>query len=175
MRSTLRKATFIGVVIGGVLGFGPTPADAQVFLGGGGTSLSIGVGSGYGGFGYPGLAATGYGLGYPGLGGYGYPGLGSYSYSRGYAGYGSPGLGYGGYGYAPPVSTYYGLGGHDAVPHWHNTQTPVGSVNWYGLGQHDFVPHGHVQTPYSYTGYSSSPFSRTQSFYSPYPPVYRPW
>jgi hypothetical protein len=71
---------------------------------------------------------------------------------------------YRGYGYS-----YYGMGRHDFVPHWHQTSTPYGSYSWYGLGAHDFVPHYHTRTPYTYRGYSATPWSYTQSYYSPYP------
>ena len=85
-----------------------------------------------------------------------------------------PGYGYPGY-YNPPVTGYYGNGGHDYVPHWHQTTTPLGTFNWYGNGLHDVLPHQHIQTPYSYQGFSARPFRFTQSFYQPYPYTYSPW
>ncbi|HXG12451.1 MAG TPA: hypothetical protein VNK04_22025 [Gemmataceae bacterium] len=70
---------------------------------------------------------------------------------------------------------YFGRGGHDVVPHWHQTYTPFGSFSWYGLGPHDFVPHAHTYDPFSYRGYSYTPWSYTESYYSPYPYYYAPW
>ena len=85
-------------------------------------------------------------------------------------GYGNVAPAYAGYG------GYFGNGGHDAVPHWHQTTTPYGSYNWYGLGAHDFQPHAHQVTPYSYQGYSASPWGYTTSFYPRYPGyTYAPW
>lgn len=85
-----------------------------------------------------------------------------------------PAYGYPGY-YPPPVTGYYGNGGHDFVPHWHQTATPFGTFTWFGNGPHDYLPHQHVQTPYSYEGYSVRPFRFTRSIYSPYPYTYAPW
>jgi len=124
-----------------------------------------------GGYGYGG----GYGGGYDGGsygGGYGSPG-GYSSYGGGSNGYGGYGGGYGGYGV--PSYSYYGNGGHDTVPHTHTTQTPIGSFNWYGAGAHDYQPHGHTQTPYGVQSYSGGPFTRTTSYASPTPYIYRPW
>ena len=76
----------------------------------------------------------------------------------------------GGYGgYQGGYGGYYGNGGHDYAPHLHQTQTPIGSYQWYGNGVHDYVPHGHTYTPYSYQGYSPSPWGYTQSYYPRYP------
>lgn len=86
-------------------------------------------------------------------------------------GFGGPSYGWNGGGFR----SYYGNGGHDFVPHWHQTQTPFGSYSWYGLGGHDFQPHVHTQTPYSYQGYSFSPWGATQSYYSPSPYYFSPW
>jgi hypothetical protein len=87
------------------------------------------------------------------------------------------GYGYGGNGggYGVPSSSYYGNGGHDAVPHWHTTQTPIGGFSWYGTGRHDYAPHVHTQTPYGITGYSGGFFNRTQSYAPPTPYIYQPW
>jgi hypothetical protein len=94
-------------------------------------------------------------------------GFGFGGYGGGYRGFGS---GYGGYG------GYFGNGGHDAVPHWHQTTTPFGSFGWYGLGAHDFQPHVHSISPYSYQGYSVSPWGNTTSYYPRYPGyTYAPW
>ncbi len=99
--------------------------------------------------------------GYGGMYGYGYGGPG---FGGGFGGFGG---GYGG---------YYGNGGHDSVPHWHQTTTPFGSFGWYGLGAHDFQPHAHTYSPYSYEGHSVSPFGYTRSFYAPSPNYYyAPW
>ena len=97
-------------------------------------------------------------------------GYGGGQYQGGYGGYQG---GYGGYqgGYGG----YYGNGGHDYAPHWHQTQTPIGSFQWYGNGAHDYVPHGHTYTPNSYQGYSSSPWGFTQSNYPRYPNSYYQW
>ena len=85
-------------------------------------------------------------------------------------GYGAYGSGYGGYG------GYFGNGGHDAVPHWHQTTTPFGSYGWFGLGAHDFQPHTHSVSPYSYQGYSASPWGFTTSYYPRYRGyTYAPW
>jgi hypothetical protein len=89
-----------------------------------------------------------------------------------------PGYGYPGYGvpgYGPPAYGYYGNGGHDFVPHWHRTTTAFGTFMWYGNGPHDYLPHHHVRTPFSYRGYSVTPFGATESFYPPYPYTYTPW
>lgn len=72
-------------------------------------------------------------------------------------------------------SYYYGMGEHDFVPHWHKTQTPFGTYRWFGLGQHDFVPHEHRVTPWSYKGYSYTPWGATRSYYPRYPAYYAPW
>lgn len=88
------------------------------------------------------------------------------------------GGGFGGYGggFGGGFGGYYGNGGHDSVPHWHQTTTPFGSFNWYGLGDHDFQPHMHSVSPYSYQGYSTSPWGNTTSFYPRYPRyTYAPW
>ena len=84
--------------------------------------------------------------------------------------------GFGGYGggYGVPSYNYYGNGGHDAQPHMHNTQTPIGSFQWYGNGAHDFSPHGHTQTPYGITSYNGG-YNNTQSYSPPAPYVYMPW
>ncbi len=118
--------------------------------------------------------AQGYGDagGYPGVygGGFfagGFPG----AYGGGYGGY--PG-GYGGYG---PGYRYYGNGGHDLAPHWHTTQTPLGSFAWYGNGAHDVMPHEHTHSPYGgYRSYSPSPFGGvTTSYHNSTPYIYMPW
>ncbi len=106
--------------------------------------------------------------------GYGYGGggyYGGYGQSYGGGGYG----GYGG-GYSPGYQ-YYGNGGHDYSPHWHTTQTPIGSFAWYGNGAHDLRPHEHTQSPYGgYRGYSPSPFGGvTTSYYNSTPYTYMPW
>lgn len=90
---------------------------------------------------------------------------------NGYGGYGNRGFGYsGGFG------GYYGNGGHDMVPHWHQTTTQFGSFSWYGNGAHDYQPHAHTYSPYSYEGHSVSPFGYTRSFYPRYPNyTYAPW
>ena len=83
-----------------------------------------------------------------------------------------------GYTYSPYWSgygSYYGRGGHDVVPHWHDTYTPFGSVRWYGRGSHDFRPHAHGYTPFSYEGLSASPWGVTRSYYPRYPYYYAPW
>ncbi len=120
---------------------------------------------GLAGVGIPAAQAQGFG-GYPG-GGYG----GGY-HGRGYYGGGSYGGGYGG-GY----QQYYGNGGHDFQPHWHTTQTPVGSFAWYGNGAHDLQAHEHTRSPYGgYRGYSPSPFGGvTTSYYPSTPYTYMPW
>jgi hypothetical protein len=83
---------------------------------------------------------------------------------------------YGPYGYyGAPAYGYYGNGGHDFVPHWHQTTTPFGTFSWYGNGPHDYMPHQHIRTPYSYQGFSATPFSYTQSFYPTTPYYYAPW
>ena len=99
---------------------------------------------------------SGYGYGWPGGNG-------------GQGGYGGGFGGQGGY------SSYYGNGGHDYQPHWHTTQTPFGNSQWYGNGPHDFRPHQHTRTPYSYQGYSSNPWSSTQSYYPQQPYYFAPW
>ena len=90
----------------------------------------------------------------------GYGGYGGGGYGGGYGGGGYQGGGYGGGGGGyNSGSRYYGNGGHDLAPHWHNTQTPIGSFNWYGNGAHDLRPHEHTNSPYGgYRGYSPSPF-----------------
>lgn len=108
--------------------------------------------------------------------GCGYPGGGYGGYSGGgYGGYG----GYSGGGYASsnPGINYYGNGGHDFQPHWHTTQTPVGSFGWYGNGAHDLQAHEHTQSAYGgYQGYSPSPFGGvTTSYYNSTPYTYMPW
>jgi hypothetical protein len=88
------------------------------------------------------------------------------------------GGGYGGYagGIGGGYGSYYGNGGHDATPHWHQTNTPYGSSMWFGNGAHDFQPHMHSYSPNSYQGYSSSPWGNTTSYYSQYPGyTYMPW
>jgi hypothetical protein len=86
-----------------------------------------------------------------------------------------------GYGYFPgggygvPSYSYYGNGGHDFQPHWHTTQTPIGSFSWFGNGTHDFQPHVHNQTPYGITSYSGGPFMQTQSYSPPTPYTFMPW
>jgi hypothetical protein len=70
---------------------------------------------------------------------------------------------------------YYGFGGHDAVPHWHRTYTPFGSLTWYGRGAHDYRPHLHTYGAYGYRGYSPTPFGPTVNYYPPYPYYYAPW
>jgi hypothetical protein len=93
----------------------------------------------------------------------------------GYSGGGYYGGGYGGLGYSPTYQ-YYGNGGHDAVPHWHNTYTPFGTVTWFGSGAHDFQPHEHTVSPYGgYRGYSAGPFGITESIYQSTPYIYMPW
>jgi hypothetical protein len=106
--------------------------------------------------------AQGFG-GYPG----GYGGGYGASYGSGYGG------GYGGYN--NPGFSYYGNGGHDFQPHWHTTQTPIGSIGWYGNGAHDFQPHVHTQTPFGITGYSGGLFQQTQSYSPPTPYTFMPW
>jgi hypothetical protein len=81
----------------------------------------------------------------------------------------------GGGGHGAPGFSYYGNGGHDAAPHWHTTQTPLGSFSWFGTGAHDFRPHVHTQTPYGITSYSGGRFHRTRSYSPPTPYIYRPW
>jgi hypothetical protein len=94
----------------------------------------------------------------------------------GWYGFGGPGFGRGFGGFGGAWGGYYGNGGHDSVPHWHQTTTPFGSYNWFGLGTHDFQPHVHTYSPYSYEGSSVSPFGYTRSFYSPSPNYYyAPW
>ncbi len=116
--------------------------------------------------------AQGYG-GYYG-GGYG-QGYGGGGYGLGYGG-GGYGPGYGG-GYSVPTQQYYGNGGHDFQPHWHTTQTPLGSFAWYGNGAHDLRPHEHTNSPYGgYRSYSPSPFGGvTTSYHNSTPYVYMPW
>jgi hypothetical protein len=82
--------------------------------------------------------------------------------------FGNPGAG--------PGYRYYGNGGHDAVPHWHNTYTPFGAVPWFGVGAHDFRPHEHTVSPAGgYRGYSATPFGLTESIYPSTPYTYMPW
>jgi hypothetical protein len=100
-------------------------------------------------------------------------GLAAVAPAHAHGGYG-PGYGFGGY-YRAPAYGYYGNGGHDFVPHWHRTTTPFGTFMWYGNGPHDYLPHQHLRTPYSYQGFSATPFGTTQSFYPPYPYAYMPW
>jgi hypothetical protein len=85
-----------------------------------------------------------------------------------------PGYGYSGFSAAPAFG-YYGNGGHDFMPHWHQTTTPFGTFSWYGNGPHDYLPHQHIRTPYSYQGFSATPFGYTQSFYPTTPYYYAPW
>jgi len=114
--------------------------------------------------------AQGYG-GYYGGGGYGHGYVGG-GYGQGYGGGGH----YRG-GYGVPSQQYYGNGGHDFQPHWHTTQTPVGSFAWYGNGAHDLQAHEHTNSPYGgYRGYSPSPFGGvTTSHYNSTPYIYMPW
>jgi hypothetical protein len=114
--------------------------------------------------------------GYYNNGGYSNGGYSNGGYSNG--GYSNGGYSNGGYsngGYAVPTYQYYGNGGHDAAPHLHNTQTPIGNFSYYGTGRHDYRPHAHTQTPYGVTSYSGGPFIRTQSYAPPTPYYYRPW
>jgi len=148
MRLSLRNAALTGILAAGLLAFTTSPAKAQGY----------GCGRGYGGYGQ-------------GYGGY------SQGYGGGYYGGGYSGQGYGGgYGGAPTTG-YYGNGGHDYQPHWHTTQTPVGSFNWYGNGAHDAQAHEHTQSAYGgYRGYSPSPFGGvTTSYYNSTPYTYMPW
>ena len=78
-------------------------------------------------------------------------------------------------GFWPGYGSYYGFGGHDAVPHWHDTYTPFGGYRWYGTGSHDYYPHAHRYTPFSYEGLSVSPWGVTRSYYPRYPYYYSPW
>lgn len=153
MRLSLRSLALAGVLATGLLALGTTPVEAQGF----GGYYGGGYGQGNGGGGY-------YGQGYGG-GGYG-PAYGGGGY---YGGYGQ--------GYGVPTRQYYGNGGHDFQPHWHTTQTPVGSFAWYGNGAHDAQPHEHTQSAYGgYRGYSPSPFGGvTTSYYNPTPYTYMPW
>lgn len=148
MRLSLRSMALAGVLATGLLAFGTTQAKAQ------------GYGGYYGGGGYgQGYGVGGYGQGYGGGGGY-YGGGGGY-----------------GQGYGVPTQQYYGNGGHDFQPHWHSTQTPVGSFAWYGNGAHDLQAHEHTNSPYGgYRGYSPSPFGGvTTSYYNSTPYTYMPW
>ena len=133
----------------GVAGFGTTQARAHDEDG------YNGGGGYYGGGGY----GQGYGGGY-----------GQRYYGGGY------GQGYGG-GYGVPTRQYHGNGGHNYQPHWHTTQTPVGSFAWYGNGAHDLQPHEHTRSAYGgYRGYSPSPFGGvTTSYYNSTPYTYMPW
>src|SRR5262249_37012458 len=81
--------------------------------------------------------------------------------------YGAPGQGVPAYG-------YYGTGGNDCVPHWPRPTTPFGTFMWSGNGPHDSLPHQHIRTPYSYRGYSATPWGTTESFYQTYPYTYSP-
>jgi hypothetical protein len=120
------------------------------------TSAARAQGYGYGG-GY-------FGGGFPGLLGGGYGGFGPGVYGGGFGGY-------------TPGYRYYGNGGHDLTPHWHTTQTPIGTFAWYGNGAHDLMPHEHTNSPYGgYRGYSPSPFGGvTTSYYNSTPYIYMPW
>jgi hypothetical protein len=82
---------------------------------------------------------------------------------------------YGGHRHGSYYGSYYGHGGHDYVPHWHDTYTPHGRLRWYGTGYHDYVPHWHTYSPYSYRGHSHSPWGYTRSYYPRYPYYYAPW
>ncbi|MDB5350105.1 MAG: hypothetical protein JWN86_1352 [Planctomycetota bacterium] len=148
MRFSLRSMALAGVLVTGLLVLGTTPAQAQGY-GGGYYGGGGGYGQGYGGGGYGG----GYGSG-------GYYGGGGY-----------------GQGYGVPTQQYYGNGGHDFQPHWHTTQTPVGSFAWYGNGVHDSQPHEHTNSANGgYRGYSPSPFGGvTTSYYNSTPYTYMPW
>jgi len=169
MRRTLWNTSLAGIVATGLLVFVTAPAKAQGYggcYGGGGYgqgSYGGGYGQGYGG---------GYGQSYGG-GGYG-QGYGGGGYGQGYGG--GYGQGYGG-GYGVPTQQYYGNGGHDYQPHWHTTQTQVGSFAWYGNGAHDLQPHEHTNSTYGgYRGYSPSPFGGvTTSYYNSTPYTYMPW
>lgn len=99
---------------------------------------------------------------------------GGHHQQGGYNG-GGYGGGYYGGGYGVPSYGYYGNGGHDAAPHWHNTQTPFGSFSYYGTGRHDYRPHPHTVTPYGITSYSGGRFRSTQSYSPPTPYYYSPW
>ena len=92
----------------------------------------------------------------------------------GFRSYGHHGDGHGRH-HGAWYGSYYGRGGHDYVPHWHDTYTPFGRSTWYGTGYHDYVPHGHTYTPYSYRGHSYSPWGYTRSYYPRYPYYYAPW
>jgi hypothetical protein len=92
--------------------------------------------------------------------------------AQGFGGYGGGYVGGVGGGYG----SYYGNGGHDASPHWHQTNSPYGSSMSFGNGAHDFQPHMHSYSPNSYQGYSSSPWGNTTSYYSQTPGyTYMPW
>jgi hypothetical protein len=59
----------------------------------------------------------------------------------------------------------YGNGAHDYTPHWHQTITPYGPVNWYGNGLHDYLPHDHGFSPWGgVRSYSNTPFGPTKSY-----------
>ena len=160
MQTTLRNLALTGLLgLGGLLGFGTSPADAQGY----------GYGQPYGGGGY----AQPYGGG-----GYAQPyGGGGYGQPYGGGGYGGGGGGGYGGGYQAPVNQYYGNGGHDLQSHWHTTQTPLGSFAWYGNGRHDLQPHEHTQSAQGgYRGYSPSPFGgTTTSYYNSTPYTSMPW
>ena len=156
MRISPRSTALAAVLAFGLLALGASYAQAQ------------GFGGYYGGGGFaPGYYGGGLAQGYYGAGGYG-PASGGY-----YGGYGPA---YGG-GYGVPVQRYYGNGGHDFQPHWHTTQTPLGSFAWYGNGAHDLQPHEHTHSPYGgYRGYSPSPFGGvTTSYYNSTPYTFMPW
>ena len=159
MRLTLWNTSLAGIVATGLLVFGTAPAKAQGYGSsyGGGCVGGYGQGSYGGGYGQ-GSYGGGYGQGYGG------------GYGQGYGG------GYGG-GDGVPTQQYYGNGGHDYQPHWHTTQTPVGSFAWYGNGAHDLQPHEHTNSAYGgYRGYSPSPFGGvTTSYYNSTPYTYMPW
>jgi len=160
MRFPLRSLTLAGFLTTALLILTVTPVQAQGYGGG------YGYGQVYGGGGYGGYN-PGYGGGYRGYN----PGYGGYR-----QGYDGGGYGGGGYGGGVPTYNYYGNGGHDAVPHMHTTETPIGTFGWYGLGAHDFRPHNHTETPYGIQSHhDDEPFTRTQSYAPPTPYIYRPW
>jgi hypothetical protein len=69
----------------------------------------------------------------------------------------------------------FGNGYHDVVPHWHRTDTPLGSVYWYGNGVHDYLPHHHSVSPWGgVRSYSITPFGPTTS-YNGYPYFVAPY
>ena len=151
MRLSLRSMALAGVLTTGLLTLGATQARAQ----------------GYGGYGQT------YGGGYNGGYGQAYGGGYNGGYGQAYGGGYQPGYG----GYPVPPRQYYGNGGHDLQPHWHSTQTPIGSFAWYGNGAHDLQPHEHSQSGYGgYRGYSPNSFGGvTTSYYNSTPYTYMPW